>query len=235
MHDPMTVRVQGWEPGVSRKLELRAGAVLALLLLGMGCSDPDPNSGSSGSGGSDGSGGFGGASTGGASMGGSSSTGGGSGTLQPADLYPLEVGQRRTFEIVEPAGMECDPNFETVLRTENVGGKEAFVVDHVCAPDEEIILAHHGGQLVQWNEDKWIVTMKAPLEEGLTWIATERYTFQWSFVSDITVPAGSFQDCWARESVPPSPLSRNVYCPGVGPVRRENADLIVELASFEKD
>ncbi len=109
-------------------------------------------------------------------------------------------------------------------------------MDAVCYPDEESFLAYDEGDVIQWYENsRWLATLKAPLQEGFTWVATERYTFQWSFVSDITVPAGSFQDCWARESVPPSPLSRNVYCPGVGPVRRENADLIVELASFEKD
>lgn len=219
-------------------LLLWAGSVLAVSLGLAGCSGSDADSSADGAGGEAGDTGSGGTATGGTSASGGGSGGtdstntGGTAALLPQDLYPLEVGATWTFEVTEPVGQTCTPNYESIERTEAIGGRDAFVVGHACTSGTEYYLSVQDGELQQWIGDAWVTILPAPIEQGREWSVTPELSFRWIFVGPITVPAGTYGNCWGREALPPSAPSHTIYCPDVGPVRRVTSERTVELTSL---
>ena len=74
------------------------------------------------------------------------------------------------------------------------------------------------GDLVQVDVGgAWLTALGTPVQEGQTWMeGSDSYT--WHSVGTVTVPAGTFDDCWsATLNVPTSTYA--LFCRGVGPVR----------------
>lgn len=233
------------------------GLVAVVAMLGWSCAgSPGPDGASGGttgaSGGAPGDGSGGGSETGGApSVGGASPAGGavgsggaatgGQSVTIPADLFPLAVGNIWTYSILEqPMPDFCDPEHltEEVYALDTVGGREGFVTSAVCfAPsDQDSRLAAVDGEIQQWIGDMWHVTLAAPLKDGHRWIldvGEPPSEFSWQSTGTVTVPAGTFENCWSRVPVPVEAGVVVTYCLGVGPVRRASAAVTVEMTSYE--
>jgi hypothetical protein len=74
--------------------------------------------------------------------------------------------------------------------------------------------------------------LATPVEEGVGWYAGYGTSWIWSRIDSVTVPAGTFSDCWRKGwSVDPNVLYE-MYCRGVGPVKmRVHGYVELELAS----
>ena len=223
----MNLRI-GWALAVS---------VSALSSALLGCGDDTAGvSGSAGAGGSSGTDaatGVGGAGSGGATgAGGAGGAGGGAstGTGEPGSdrLLPLEVGTRWVYDVgAVGAGAVCatGEHASEVLGTATIRGREAFEVSSFCAvagssflspePDSDVVLFDYGGE--------WLTVLDEPVEEGHSW-AYFNTSFVWRSEGTVTVPAGTFEDCWSTVQEV-SYEAYTTYCRGVGPVRSYSEDL----------
>lgn len=187
----------------------------ALFLAAQGCGSSDDGGlgltgGAAGAGASasGGGGGFG-------ALGGGGS--GGSGVDNRID--PIEVGHAWTYDVqifgVYPL---CKAGSHTgqVLGQKEVGGKNAFQVQSLC-PAAGVSSYHVDGDRVEvYVSGAWVLALDAPVQAGHSW-SNGVATFTWEDAGTVTVPAGTFSDCWtAREDLAAD--SYTTFCRGVGPV-----------------
>jgi len=160
-------------------------------------------------------------------------------SASPPDLFPLAVGNSWTTN-APSAQAACDATYpsQDVYATEEFNGQSAFLTSDVCFehnPDTDSRLAVIGGEIAQWLDSSWQVTLPLPVEEGHTWTiqiegtATE---FRWAYAGDVTVQAGTFTGCWRRERTAEAG-SFVTYCPGVGPVRWAGPAVAYEITSYD--
>ncbi|HZF50976.1 MAG TPA: hypothetical protein VE093_20090 [Polyangiaceae bacterium] len=229
--------------GIRSKTRLSIG-LLALAFAGAGCAGGETGAGGAGGeGGSDatsgpsasssGAGGAGGAGmggsggsvggAGGAGMGGSGGAGmGGSGGAGSDVLYPLEPGATWTYDVTPVnVGEKCNPGtHETkIVSTSMLAGRTAFEVDSFCTGiPQTYFLSSVGAQVDIYESLAWALFLPEPVKDGQMWM-TSSGSYTWSFVGNVTVPAGSFSGCWKAQEDFIEGESYTVYCPGVGPVR----------------
>src|SRR5262249_23501150 len=68
------------------------------------------------------------------------------------------------------------------------------------------------------------IIVDSPVEEGHTWnFGGSGPNFVWHSAGTVTVPAGTFNDCWARAYVTAS-AARFIYCRGVGLIEVDDTD-----------
>jgi hypothetical protein len=135
-------------------------------------------------------------------------------------IDPIEVGRRWTYAITELGSYPlCPAGTHTggALEAATVAGKQAIEVQSACA---NIAPAYYAvdGDLVQVDVDgAWLTSLASPVQDGLTW-SRGAESFTWHSVAPVTVPAGTFDDCWsATQNVTYAAFA--VFCRGVGPVR----------------
>lgn len=197
--------------------ELRiAGLVLALL----GTSACGSSDGFSGSGGSAGAA----AASGGTSAAAGSSGGGSGGSAgTPPDLDqqidPIAVGRKWTYD-VEIYGVYplCQEGIHSgqVLSEKEVGGRHAYQIQSLCPAAGVSSYAVEGDRVWIYYSSTWVLALDAPVEAGHTW-TNGASTFEWESSGSVTMPAGTFDDCWtARENV--AGESFTIFCRGVGPI-----------------
>lgn len=225
--------------------DMRAYLLCAVTVL-LGCaasacgggSDPDDSEPKDGTGGQTSSGGS-TADGGSPASGGESSTGGSTGqTFAPAELFPLAVGNTWTHAVTEKfAGACASAPVETVVGTVTVEGVTAFNLTSACfglAEGDYSTLAPHGQEVLQQFSEDWAATVATPLADGHSWtILSGSYTFTWHQVGQVTVPAGTFEDCWRRAITPGDTAETTTFCRGIGPVIRENSSWRLELSDYE--
>lgn len=157
-----------------------------------------------------GSGGNAGTSTGG------TSTGGGASDTR---LLPLEA--NRTWTLVAsaidatlPVTTCADPQSTVVGRAATPEG-DGWLYDPTCGT-ERFIMVQNGDDITAFSEDltQRIEYMKTPVVDGATWSS-----YRWQSVGSVTVPAGTFQDCWRRIAVTATQEDWVEFCRGVGLVR----------------
>jgi hypothetical protein len=135
-------------------------------------------------------------------------------------IDPIEVGRSWTYDIADfgtyplcPAGTHTG----SALATAMIDGKQAIEVQSACA---EAGSAYYvvDGDLVQVAVDgAWLTALGTPVQQGQTWSEGSE-GFTWQSVGTVTVPAGTFDDCWsATQNVAYSTYA--IFCRGVGPVR----------------
>jgi hypothetical protein len=150
------------------------------------------------------------------------------------------MGNKWTFVLTQDLESECDGAYltEEVYALDASLGRDAVVVSQLCAPSNvktDNRLAAIDGQIFQWFSPMWRPTHPSPLVDGYKWVITNGPVFRWKFAGEVTVPAGTFQNCWTRVHVPLSNQKRgpdNTYCPGIGRVRMTSATMTLELASY---
>ena len=95
-------------------------------------------------------------------------------------------------------------------------GKDAFQTTSLCAGAEASYYAVDGDVVQVDYQGTWILALDAPVEEGHTW-SNGSSTFTWHKEPHVTVPAGTFDNCWrATQNV--SYEAYTIFCRGVGPV-----------------
>ncbi len=155
---------------------------------------------------------------------GSSSSSSGSGTDDRID--PIELGRSWTYDVEEigtfaycPSGSHTG---ETIAQVEK-NGKPAFEVTSLCQNLPSSLYAVEGDVVFVDYLDTWVLALDAPVEEGHTW-SNGASTFTWHDEGTVTVPAGTFDDCWrATQNV--AYEAYTIFCRGVGPVHWRSVDL----------
>jgi hypothetical protein len=165
---------------------------------------------------------------GGSGSGGSGS--GGEGGSSAALLYPLAVGDTWTFDVQNVGlGGACQSgtHASVILSKEIVEGKDAFKLDSFCDPGPPYFLASDVGDKVLINVGAgWHTLTDTPLAEGHMWLyAPSNTTLTWHSEGDVTVPAGTFSDCWTSNGDGASGVFYTTYCRGIGVVRNYRASV----------
>jgi hypothetical protein len=142
-------------------------------------------------------------------------------------LHPLAVGLSWTY-VVEPVGggVVCPPGTHTsTVETETtLDGRQAFAVTNWCPAAGTSFLSPGEGDEVFLNYDStWLPMIALPLQDGFSWDYFNT-SFTWEDAGSVTVPAGTFDDCWtARQNV--SYDAFLTYCRGIGMVQSHSSDL----------
>ena len=145
-----------------------------------------------------------------------------------ASIYPIATGYTWTYAVTAiGAGDSCSASngVTTVLGPVTLGGKAGFEEQNVCTPaGQKVTLAVEGDRVFVWNAgtSAWEVAIDAPVEEGHSWTVTVG-TRTWHDAGTVTVPAGTFTDCWRADQVG-DVTGSYTYCRGVGLVAETNQD-----------
>jgi hypothetical protein len=185
--------------------------------------------GTFGSGGAGASGGRAGASSGGTAGKGGASGKGGSGNNGPPpsveQLFPLAVGNVWNYRVTIlpgstgtspcPAGMHAT----TITGQAMFMGQNAFTATHACAPSATRYYVENAMGLEVSLGTAWSVVLPRPISDGAVFMSASSSEVI-AHVADVTVPAGTFSNCWATEYVSATgPIT--TYCAGVGLVSLE--------------
>jgi hypothetical protein len=92
---------------------------------------------------------------------------------------------------------------------------DGWLYDPTCET-QRFILVQNGDDITGYSENltQRIEYMKTPVADGATWSS-----YRWQSVGSITVPAGTFQNCWRRVLVTATAEDYVEFCRGVGLVR----------------
>ena len=147
------------------------------------------------------------------------SEGGGSADGGDDRIDPIVVGHRWTYDVtVFGTYPICSAGSHdgVVLGERMLDGKQAFQVQSFC-PGLGTVNYAVSGDVVQYDYmTTWALALDAPVAEGHSW-TNGVDTFTWHSAGSVTVPAGTFADCWkATQNV--GYESYTVFCRGVGPV-----------------
>ncbi len=134
-------------------------------------------------------------------------------------IDPIVVGRSWTYDVkIFGTYPLCTSGSHdgVVLGEKMIDGKTAFQVQSLC-PGIGTLDYAVSGDVVQFDYmATWVLALDAPVAEGHTW-TNGVDTFTWHSLGSVTVPAGTFPDCWkATENV--SYAAYTVFCRGVGPV-----------------
>jgi hypothetical protein len=104
----------------------------------------------------------------------------------------------------------------TVREESTVLGQHAFKIESFCPGLGSSYYAAEGDKVQLDYQDAWVLLLDAPVEEGHSW-TNGVSVFTWHDAGSVTVPAGSFSNCWkATETA--NFTAYTVFCRGVGPV-----------------
>jgi hypothetical protein len=144
-------------------------------------------------------------------------------------LFPLEVGRSWTYQITSsysscPAGQ----GFFDVVGTTTVNGGTAFDVLSPCGYEGTYT---ETGDIVDdqysTSNGTWFRDLDEPVMDGYSWTTTNgsaTFSMTYSSAGTVTVPAGTFTDCWmVTQGVPYTQTW--TYCQGVGQVSSVMVDL----------
>lgn len=115
-------------------------------------------------------------------------------------------------------------------------GREAMNFQGFCV-DVFLFVIGTGDRVETYDEDGQlvVVSLDEPVADGHSWEASPGRTFTWNREpAPVTVPAGTFEDCWTRVEVGLPYTS--TYCRGVGKVREALGDVdgyVAELESYQ--
>jgi hypothetical protein len=204
----------------------RSFPILALAATIAACSSGGSTDG--GGGATDGSGNtdLAGASTDMAGGGGGGNGGGGGGGS--TKLFPLAVGNRWTYTVAAVGtGAICATGLhdQTVVSANMAGSRPAFQLTNWCtgAPGTYDYSEPGGDAVDFYYNSTWAPVIDLPLQEGHTWPYFNT-SYTWHRETTITVPAGTFTDCWtANQNV--TYTAYLTYCRGAGLVRSYSEDL----------
>jgi hypothetical protein len=167
--------------------------------------------------------------------------GGGGGNAGSADagaddrLLPLASGRRWTFKVsgVGDASAQCPPGMTTatVLSESTESGQPAFAYHPICS-DADFVLVGAGDKLQAHPLtalDPSFVYLDTPVEEGHSWQDAAGRTLTWHRTGTVTVPAGTYTDCWDRQLASPAENGAVTFCRGIGQVRYAFSTYTAEL------
>jgi hypothetical protein len=133
-------------------------------------------------------------------------------------LMPLAAGRVWTFEVqaIDAASpMEaCEDAESVVIGTAQSPAGLGWLYDPSCEA-RRFIMVQDGDDITAYSEDltREIHYMRTPVLDGAAWDE-----FRWESSGSVTVPAGTFEDCWRRTRTV-SEADYVEFCRGVGLVR----------------
>lgn len=134
-------------------------------------------------------------------------------------IDPLVVGRSWTYDVTEVATYPLCPSgshVASVVGQSTKDGKSAFEVTSLCANAGNFFYAVSGDN-VDWDYGGlWVIALDSPVQEGHTWTNTVE-SYAWHDAASVTVPAGTFSQCWKAQDV--AGESFTIFCRGVGPVK----------------
>jgi hypothetical protein len=148
---------------------------------------------------------------------------GGTKAPKSTDLFPLTAGTTQHYTIARGERPGCDDGKMTMTTTgpkTDSEGATFYTRTASCGSYPSMDVKKEGNEL--WNRGTgtgaWYRFMVLPPEKGATFVAggASGASFRWDPVATITVPAGTYTDCWRRSQVGYDVAE--VYCPGVGMV-----------------
>ncbi len=138
-------------------------------------------------------------------------------------MFPLSVGDSWTYAVTaQSTSPMCSAGSYTAMVTESVvvDGRQAVAYRSYCdrpgIGPATVSFYQSGDRVEQYTNDEWVLSLATPIEDGHTWYAGT-YQFQWREVGTITVPAGTFYDCFERIPIGGDHYT-STYCRGVGKV-----------------
>jgi len=140
-------------------------------------------------------------------------------------IDPIEVGRSWTYDVTIFGTSPCQGGMQTgtTLSKSTVAGKDGYKVQSFCAAYGAATYAVSGDEVELYYSNQWVLALDAPVAEGHTW-SNGVGTYTWHSAGSVTVPAGTFHDCWsATENV--AYTAYTIFCRGVGPVRWYTKDL----------
>jgi hypothetical protein len=148
---------------------------------------------------------------------------------EPTDdrLLPLEPGRSWTYDVTTfgtTPVCSSGEHTEAVLEAVDVEGRSGFEVSSFCPAAGTSVLAVEGDVADLLYQSDWIRVLDVPVEEGHTWTSTGPIEYVWRDAGTVTVPAGTFSDCWTREQIV-AYTAYTTFCRGVGAVRHVSMDL----------
>lgn len=139
-------------------------------------------------------------------------------------IDPIEVGRTWTYDVTILGTYplcRAGVNTARVLGQKAMAGKQGLQVQSFCPGAGTSSYAVDGDRVEVYYGGAWVLSLDAPVADGHTW-SDGVVTYVWEKVGKLTVPAGTFDDCWkARPQVGPS---YTTFCRGVGPVRWHYVD-----------
>ena len=134
-------------------------------------------------------------------------------------IDPIVVGKSWTYDVTIIGTYPlCKAGLNTgrVLGEKVVSGKPAFQVQSFCPGFGTSSYAVDGDKVELYYGNAWILSLDSPVQPGHTW-TDGVYTYAWENAGSVTVPAGTYNDCWTAR--PTVGTSYTTLCRGIGPVR----------------
>jgi hypothetical protein len=115
-------------------------------------------------------------------------------------------------------------------------GESAFTATHFCAPTVTRYYVENAKGLEVNVGTGWSVVLPRPISDGAVFMAASSQQVI-AHVADVTVPAGTFSNCWATQYLTATGAIAT-YCAGVGLVTLEydapsGGGYLVELTSYQ--
>jgi hypothetical protein len=134
-------------------------------------------------------------------------------------IDPIALGHGWTYDVTVlgsyPACV-AGTHAATVVNEEMLGGRQAFQVQSFCTNAGSFFYSLDGDRVFTWVSMTWVLSLDAPVTAGHTW-SNGLDSFTWEAVPTVTVPAGTFTNCWSAVEQVSYP-TYTVFCRGVGPV-----------------
>ena len=144
-------------------------------------------------------------------------------------IFPLAGNWGWTYKVVTFGGMTSAPCLQglvrrTVLGSTLLANRTATLMSPICAPAGAANSPYSvtGDQVWQWNGSEWISYLDAPLTDGRSFFSGLQI-FTWFRPNSITVPAGTFTDCWTKKDSKSD--SFETFCRGIGLVASYKIDV----------
>ncbi|MBN2804268.1 MAG: hypothetical protein JXR91_14325 [Deltaproteobacteria bacterium] len=138
------------------------------------------------------------------------------------EIFPHKVGNWWLFkyENIDAAGGSCEPGDwkAEILSMKLVDNIETYSYLNPCIVQgiqSTILLQFEGNKTYYANEGYYYID--TPIEQDYEWPSPKEGNFRWDAVDTITVPAGTFNNCWDKVYEPTD--NHLIFCPNVGRVK----------------
>jgi hypothetical protein len=138
-----------------------------------------------------------------------------------AVIDPIAIGEAWTYDVtVAGSFSECnDGTFvSNVSQTESLDGKAAYLISSFCPGIQSVWYSASGDVVYAYDGQDWLLALDAPVQDGHTWTNSIE-TFVWKDVGSITVPAGTFANCFEADVQDEATYYAVTFCRGAGPVK----------------
>ncbi|HEX7666803.1 MAG TPA: hypothetical protein VF407_19880 [Polyangiaceae bacterium] len=143
------------------------------------------------------------------------------GTSSALAIDPIAMGNAWTYDVTVAGSYSACTNGSStsnVTQAATVGGKDGFLVSSFCASLGSFWYSVDGDRVYVYDGSKWTVALDAPVQDGHTWTGAGD-TLVWKSAGSVTVPAGTFGDCFTAEDQAAPSYYAVTFCRGVGPVK----------------